>query len=82
MTNYKEEEGEEVLMSPDEAILFLTDQLEDENVCAEAYREAAIALIDQIAEQAIKRNTDRREERRKRNEDLMNMHVPISTATH
>ena len=71
---------EEKTMSPDEAVLFLTGELEDEIACAEAYRSTAMALIDHIAASAISRVKKMREERRKREYMLMN--APISTATH
>ena len=76
------DEGEEKVMSTEEAILFLTDQLEDETVCSEAYREAAISLLDHIVKQAVDTNERHRASRRQRDDEIMNMHPPVSGATH
>ena len=75
-----EEEGK--VMSTDETIVFLADQLEDETVCSEAYREAAISLLDHIAKQAVDTNERHRAFRRQRDDEIMNMNPPVSGATH
>ena len=75
-----EEEGK--IMSADETIIFLTDQLEDETVCSEAYREAAISLLDHIAQQAVDANERHRAFKRQHDDEIMNMNPPISGATH
>ena len=62
MQHFNDEEGEKV-MSTEEAILFLTDQLDDETVCSEAYREAAISLLDHIVKQAVDTNERHRASR-------------------
>lgn len=81
MSHFNDEEEGKVL-STDEAIIFLTDQLEDEIVCSEAYREAAISLLDHIAKQAVDTNERNRALRRQRDDEIMNIHPPVSGATH
>lgn len=77
-----EQNYEEKTMSQDEALLFLADELEDEQARGDAYRDAAITLLDHIAEQAAQCARAKRQERRERDDELMNMHVPMSTSTH
>ena len=81
MSHFNDEEEGKV-MSTEEAILFLTDQLEDETVCSEAYREAAISLLDHIVKQAVDTNERHRAFRRQRDDEIMNMHPPVSGAIH
>ena len=81
MSHFNDEEEEKV-MSTEEAIVFLADQLKDETVCSEAYREAAIALLDHIAKQAVDANERHRAFKRQHDDEIMNIHPPISGATH
>ena len=81
MPHFNDEEEEKV-MSTEKAIVFLTDQLEDETVCSEAYREAAISLLDHIAQQAVDTNERHRAFKRQHDDEIMNIHPPISGATH
>ena len=81
MSHFNDEEEEKV-MSTEEAIVFLADQLKDETVCSEAYREAAIALLDHIAQQAVDANERHRAFKRQHDDEIMNIHPPISGATH
>jgi len=69
-------------MSTPEAIIFLSDQLSDESARSEAYRGAAIALLDHIADEAVESSREERRLRRESDEAIMNMHTPVSTMTH
>lgn len=72
----------ERILTPNEALVFLNDQLNDEICRGEAYRAAAIALIDHAASDAVLLGQESRK-RRRDTEAAMTAAAtgPISTAT-
>lgn len=77
-----QEVTEAVEMTTEEALIFLTDQLEDETARSNAYRSAAIALLDHVAEEAAENSKESRRVRRESEDAVMNMNAPTSTMTH
>jgi hypothetical protein len=64
---------DEPIMTKEEAINFLNEELDDETLRADAYREAAIALLDHVAGSAVARQRESREAMRRQALDLANM---------
>jgi len=71
---------EDEMLGPDESIIFMVDELEDETIRSDSYRAAAIALLDHIANQEVHLNRESRKARREGDEALMNMPT-LSSAT-
>lgn len=69
------------VLGPDESIIFMVDELEDETIRSDSYRAAAIALLDHIANQEVYINREARKTRRESDEALMTMPT-LSSATH
>lgn len=59
-------------MTTEQAIVFLADQIEEETTKTEAYRQAAIALIDHIADEAAYMTRRLRKERREYEAKVVN----------